>query len=241
MPQLTSLVIKRALPLLCAASLAAALGCRPPPTEQSAAATHGPQETPTPMASETGPASSGSISPFRSAYEALAGAPPGADLGRVRGAAALAGLQNQIRAGDYALVGPLRERLDADDPAIRAAAVGLLGTLAAAARGPDADPAIQAYAESAAQAVEEALDDPQAEVRLEATRQLAALEDPARVPALLARLRDPDPLVRFQALSGLQRLEEAGGDPRIRDAARALLQDPDPQVRRLAGLLSGRN
>lgn len=197
---------------------------------------------PSPTSDATPPgATSPSESAVRALYEQLATLPSDAELQRLRAAAALAALQREVDAGDYALVPQLGALLDHERAAVRAAAIDLLGALIAAGRERGrALPAtgeanVRAQLEAATTAVIDHLDDRDDSVRLAAVKALRHAESPRLVDALLARLGDDSPLIRFQALAALRDRDTSG---RTAAAARDLLQDPDEQVRKLAEIVA---
>ncbi|HJR73045.1 MAG TPA: HEAT repeat domain-containing protein [Luteimonas sp.] len=194
-----------------------------------------------PTSSAEPPMSQDQASPFRNIYDALAAAPADAELEKLRARTSLVTLQGQVAAADYALAEPLATLLSHERAGVRATAADLLGALIANAQGrrsplPDADrAAAQPQADAAAAALMQVLADPDANVRLSATKALREAKAPGVDQALLARLDDDSALVRFQALSALSERPSADRE-RVAEAARRLRDDPDDQVRRLAEL-----
>ncbi len=180
---------------------------------------------PPPQAMDPMPTAS---SPFRSAFDSLAALPPDGELAELRASAALSRLQGQVTDDDIALAEPLAGLANSDRAAIRATAVALLGQLATASG--DGAPLPVA----ATEAVVRGMDDDDASVRLEATRAAAPLEGDAIHRALLGRLADSSPLVRFQALQALQARGSLATDAEARAEALKLREDPDRLVRELA-------
>jgi len=173
--------------------------------------------------------------PFRTAYDALAALPPDDGLAALQASAALARLQGQVTQEDFALAAPLADLAGNDRAAIRSAAIALIGQLASSntqAQGTALPPA-------AAEAILRGMEDDDEGVRLEATRAAAALGGDAARAALLARLRDPSPPVRFQALHALHAGGALDDDPAVREAAGKLREDPDREVRELAVAVTG--
>lgn len=230
--------------LLAAACLLALAGCRQASEAEPAARPSAEQTMPSPTSDATPPgAATPSESAVRALYDQLAALPSDAELQRLRAAAALAALQGEVDVEDYGLVPSLRALLDHEPASVRAAAVDLLGALIAAAGrdGGQALPAVDKASvrpqlETATTAVIDHLDDRDDSVRLAAVKALRHAESPRLFDALLARLGDASPLVRFQALTALQDRDTSG---RTAAAARGLLQDPDEQVRKLAEIVAG--
>lgn len=88
---------------------------------------------------------------------------------------------------------------------------GALGSLIQALQSPDrllarlAGDALVALGERATPALMAILQSDQPAGRMEATRALALLDDPAAIPALFEALDDPSPLIAYWAELGLQR------------------------------------
>lgn len=187
-------------------------------------------------------------SAFRNAYETLAASPSDAEISRLLSEAGLASLQGGIVPQDFELVKPLSDLVAHPRPAVRAAAAEMLGFLIVAHRREqhsslsDAEKATVApQVDAAIQALVSSFGDEDAAVRLAAVKAVDFVKEPALIGDLLPRLDDPDPLVRLQALMRLRRLRDVDQTGRIADAARELLDDPDPQVRELAGLIAARS
>lgn len=176
-------------------------------------------------------------SPFEDAHERLAGLPPDDSLSSLRGAASLARLQDQVVAGDYALVPSLAGLAGHERPAIRAAAIDLLGQLVAAAGSPGlvgsgTAAQIEGNVARASDSILRGLDDEDEGVRLAAVNATGGLPDADALEALRSRLEDPSAAVRFQALHALHERGRAAGD------APGLHDDPDERVRELARLIA---
>jgi hypothetical protein len=77
----------------------------------------------------------------------------------------------------------------------------------------------------------EALDDPDAEVRLAAVEALDEYADDIDPEVLTPALNDPSPEVRFEALGIVGDMDDS---EHVRDVARRMLNDPDEEVRSLA-------
>lgn len=77
----------------------------------------------------------------------------------------------------------------------------------------------------------EALDDPDAEVRLAAVEALDEYADEIDPEVLTPALDDPSPEVRFEALGIVGDMDDS---ERVREVARRMLGDPDEEVRALA-------
>lgn len=187
-------------------------------------------------------------SAFRSAYETLAASPSDAEISRLLSEAGLASLQGGIVPQDFELVKPLSDLIAHPRPAVRAAAAEMLGFLVMVHRREqhsslsDAEKtAVAPQVDAAIQALASTFDDEDASVRLAAVTAVDFAEEPALIEDLLPRLDDPDPLVRLQALMRLRGLRDLDRTGRIADAARELLDDPDPQVRELAGLIAAQS
>jgi hypothetical protein len=146
--------------------------------------------------------------------------------GRVGGGpSAVAALRVGAAIGDPRLAPAARERLEDEDPAVRAWAVRLLGAV-----GGDEN----------ATAVVGRLDDPAEEVRAAAAVALGRLGHWPAAPALAARLSDASWLVRRNAALALRSLGPAGelllgralrADDRFaRDIARQTLDLPEPML-----------
>ncbi|WP_202840539.1 HEAT repeat domain-containing protein [Luteimonas saliphila] len=187
-----------------------------------------PQSTPDPEPPQAAEPMHTQATPLRAAYETLAALPPDPELAELRASASLARLQGEVRPDDLALAGPLAELSRHERPGIRAAAVALLGQLTLAAEGRATLPP------EISVALAEAMSDEEESVRLEATRSAAPLRDDAIRAALLARLADPAPQVRFQALHALHAGGDLAGDGAQRAHALPLREDPDRLVRELA-------
>jgi hypothetical protein len=139
--------------------------------------------------------------------------------------AAVAALRVGAAIGDPRLAPAARDRLEDDDPAVRAGAVRLVGAV-----GGD---------ENAA-AVVGRLEDPADEVRAAAAVALGRLGHWPAAPALAARLNDSSWLVRRNAALALRSLGPAGElllgralreeDPFARDIARQTLDLPEPML-----------
>lgn len=178
-----------------------------------------PQQAQAPVTAET--------SPFRTAYDTLAALPPDAELTALRATAALSRLQGQVRPADLALAAPLADLAVHQRSAIRAAALALIGELAGADGGATLPP-------GARNALIAGMADDEEHVRLEATRAAAPLRDDAIRDAMLERLSDASPLVRFHALQALHALGHLKPGSSARSRALALREDPDRLVRELA-------
>jgi HEAT repeats len=106
------------------------------------------------------------------------------------------------------------------DPRARAARLASLGGLGR--RGDDG--AVAELSRILAQ-------DPDPVIRTQAALALSRARNAQATPALTAALGDQHPLVRIQAVHGLQRVE---GERAAEALGRVLLSDPDPSVRRVA-------
>lgn len=188
-----------------------------------------------------------SSSAFRNAYETLAASPSDSEISRSLGEASLASLQGGVDATDYQLVEPLTELVTDSRAPVRAAAARLLGFLVRTHRRANDSPlsdseraAVRPQVETAITALAARFDDEDAAVRLATLQAVTFADDPELIAPLLERLDDSDSTVRLQALMRLHDLRDAAPDGRIADAARELLDDPDPQVRELAELVAAR-
>lgn len=227
--------------LVCVTLLGA---CRPSPDPQATASPAEPVMPTSPPADSFPATAEAADSTLQRLHDELASTPADPELQRLRAAAALATVQGDVEAGDYRLVPLLTELAGHERASVRATAVTLLGALlagagnGAVASAPTGDrERVGAQVETASAAVIGALGDDNESVRLAAVKALGHARHPQRTDALLARLDDPSPLVRFQALSLLHAEDGGTASGRVADAAQALLDDPDAQVRRLAQLI----